>query len=264
MRYILLSTTVLLLIAVVTRAAEPQQLIELRTYTLVDRAAEAKLDDYLANALIPALKRQGLGPIGAFDQAELNDTKDSATKPGGPIQVALLIAGPTADAVTSAAAKLADDAEYQKGAADYLATAADKPLVHRISSELLRSFAAWPKVTVPQQQRDSKPRLFELRTYESPTEHLGDLKVEMFNSGEVSIFLDAGINPVFMGQALIGDKTPNLTYMAVFDDDAARGECWKKFLADPAWEELKAIEKYQGTVSKIHKSDWTAKAYSEL
>ncbi len=240
-------------------AAEPQQVLELRTYTLVDEAAEAKLDDYLSKALIPALKRQGLGPIGAFDQAELDDSQADS-----PIQVALLIAGPDADAVTGSSAKLADDAEYQKVAADYLSTAADKPIVKRISSELLRSFAVWPKVTVPQLQRDGKPRLFELRTYESPTERLGELKVDMFNSGEVPIFLDAGINPVFMGQALIGDKTPNLTYMAVFDDADTRAECWKNFLADPAWEQLKAVEKYQGTVSKIHKSDWVPKPYSEL
>ena len=86
----------------------------------------------------------------------------------------------------------------------------------------------------------------------------------MFNSGEVPIFLDCQIAPVFMGQALIGDLQPNLTYMTVYDNDEARKTAWKAFSDHPDWQVLKAVEKYKGTVSKIHKSDWIAKPYSQL
>ena len=173
--------------------AQEKQVLELRTYTLVDEEAEAKLDAYLEKALVPALGRQGLGPIGVFDQA--SDAES--------VQVMLLIAGPTSESVTGASAKLLEDPQYQLDAKDYLATPPKQPLIQRIRSELLLSFDCWPQVKVPAQKTASKERLFELRVYESPTEHYGNLKVEMFNAGEVPIFLDCGIIPVFMGQALI-------------------------------------------------------------
>lgn len=253
-------------------SAEERQILELRTYELVSSDAEPKLDAYLSEALIPALLRQGLGPIGAFGQSKQteNAIADEACK------VMLLVSGPNVDSVTGAEAKLATDAVYQQAASDYLETPADEPLVARIQSELLRSFECWPKVTVPSQaaspQQASAPkqnseansRLFELRIYESPTEKRGQLKVEMFNSGEVPIFLDSGVMPVFMGQALIGDKMPNLTYMTVYDNEAARASAWKRFMAHPDWQVLKKVEKYEGTVSKIYKSDWLPKPYSQL
>ncbi len=239
-------------------AAEPSgnQIIELRTYTLIDAEAETKLDAYLEQALIPALERQGMGPIGAFDQA--SEAED------GSIQVMLLIPGSSVEAVTSTSAKLTDDQSYQTAAESYSSTPAGQPLVKRIRSELLLSFNCWPKVTVPAQKKEGKPALFEMRVYESPTEKLGELKVEMFNSGEVPIFLDCKIAPVFMGQALIGDKMPNLTYMTVYDDNDTRQGAWKSFSQHKDWQVLKAVEKYKGTVSKIHKSDWTSKSYSRL
>ena len=233
-----------------------KDVLELRTYTLVDSDAEKKLDDYLENALIPALTRQGLGPIGAFDQA--SESEDGA------IQVMLLIPGPSVETVVSAAAKLAKDAEYSSRAKGYLSTPAKEPLVKRIRSELLLSFDCWPKVTVSQQKQSASQRLFELRVYESPTEKFGELKVEMFNSGEVPIFLDCNIQPVFMGQALIGDLTPNLTYMTVYDNDEKRKAGWDCFRKHPDWQVLKEVKKYKGTVSKIHKSDWIPKSYSQL
>lgn len=248
------------------------QALELRTYTLVDEASEAKLDAYLEHALLPALTRLELGPIGVFAQAPQSEQELKAgdAKPAQDaqqpreIQVLLLIPGASVAAVTGAAAQLAQDERYQTAAADYLNTPAAEPLVKRIRSELLMSFNCWPTVIVPKQKREEQPRLFEMRVYESPTEKLGDLKVEMFNAGEVPIFLDCGIAPVFMGNALIGDRMPNLTYMTVYNNDEERQAAWKAFVAHPDWQVLKAVEKYQGTVSKIEKSDWLPKPYSQL
>lgn len=240
--------------------AEDQQILELRTYELIDAGAELKLDAYLEQALIPALLRQGLGPIGAFGQSK----GTANAKANEACQVMLLIAGPNANLVTSAASKLASDSLYKEKAREYLGTPPESPLLKRVRSELLLSFACWPQVTVPVQKKEQSDRLFELRIYESPTEKRGDLKVEMFNSEEVPIFLDSGVIPVFMGQALVGDKLPNLTYMTVYDDEASRTAAWKKFVAHPDWQVLKQAEKYEGTVSKIHKSDWVPKPYSQL
>ena len=233
-----------------------KQILEVRTYYLVDEAAEEKLDEYLGDALIPALERQGLGPIGAFDQV------DPAEDAG--VQVVLLIPGSSVDAVVRAESKLLQDEVYLAAAKAYLDTPRKQAVVKRIKSELLESFDCWPKVTVPEQKKANKDRLFELRVYESSTEKLGQLKVEMFNAGEVPIFLASDIMPVFMGKALIGDKMPNLTYMTVFDDAAAQSKGWDAFRVNPDWKVLSKNKKYAGTVSKIHKSNWKPKSYSQL
>ena len=89
-----------------------------------------------------------------------------------------------------------------------------------------------------------------------------DIMVEMFNSGEVPIFLDCGIQPVFMGRVLSGPKMPNLTYMTVYSDEDHLAEAWSKFGPHPDWQKLKEVEKYKGTVSKIHKTLLTPRPYS--
>ena len=63
-------------------------------------------------------------------------------------------------------------------------------------------------------------RIFQLRTYESPSNGEHVRKVEMFHSGEFEIFLRAGFHPVFFGDTLIGGRMPNLTYMLSFADQA--------------------------------------------
>lgn len=235
-------------------AGQQNQVIEVRTYLLKDEASEAQLDAYLENALIPALQRQGLGPIGVLDQFGESEG----------VEVKVIIPGPSVDAVTLASRRLAVDEDYLAAAKEYLDIDGKASPLRRIRSELLLAFDCWPQVTVPSQKLEGKPRFFELRSYESATEKLGELKVEMFNEGEVPIFLEAGIMPVFMGQALVGDMIPNLTYMVAFDDEEAMKAAWPRFVKSDSWKQLSAVAKYKGTVSKNNKSYWTAKSYSQL
>lgn len=246
-----------------------KQVMELRTYTLKDESSAAAFDKYAAEALIPALNRLGIEPVGAFTLAAQQPAPAGAaagavkSSPDAP-KVMLLLPAKSAQIIASANEHIAKDEAYQKKGAEYLATPSDKPLVARISSELLVAFDSWPQVKAPKQNSTGQPRLYELRTYESPTEHLGHLKIDMFNSGEVPIFLDCGIQPVFMGQAVVGDRMPNLTYMTVYDNAAALTAGWKRFSEHPEWMKLREVKKYVGTVSKIHKSNWEAKPYSQL
>ncbi|MFK7920761.1 MAG: NIPSNAP family protein, partial [Bacteroidia bacterium] len=93
-------------------------------------------------------------------------------------------------------------------------------------------------------------RVYELRSYESATEDLYRRKVDMFNAGgEVTLFDDLGFNAVFYAEVLSGDKMPNLMYMTTFSDMESRDAHWKAFVASPVWEKLKAMDKYQNTVS---------------
>jgi len=90
-------------------------------------------------------------------------------------------------------------------------------------------------------------------------ERVGDLKVEMFNSGKVLIFHATGITPIFISQTVVGPQMPSLTYLSVFLNDAARLAAWTEFRPHPDWKVLSTEKKYLGTVSRIDKYVLVAK-----
>ena len=219
----------------------------------VDRLGE--LDAFLEKALIPSLNRMGIENVGALSTEAPVEGKTS---------LFLIVPLSGAGQVASVVDALHKDESFLNAGKSYLETNIKKPVYSRMRSELLVAFNCFPKIAVPTQKTAKKDRLFEMRVYESPTEHMGVMKVDMFNSGEVPIFLDCGIQPVFFGQALVGDRMPNLTYMTVYDNAAQRDECWKKFQSHPDWAKLKVVEKYAGAVSKIHKFNLLPRPYSQL
>src|SRR5436305_12605192 len=165
------------------------ELYELRGYSL-KATKQAVLDDYLRQAFLPALKRLGIGPIGVFvEKADADQMK-----------VYVLIVYPSADAVASLSTRLADDAEYRKAAADYLAAPATDPVYSRIESSLLRPIPGMPKLARPD---TSQPRLLNLRIYESHNERAARKKIEMFDQSELAIFRRVGLTPVFFAETLI-------------------------------------------------------------
>ena len=88
----------------------------------------------------------------------------------------------------------------------------------------------------------------------------------MFNKGEIAIFRRVGLNPVLFGEAILGTRIPNLTYLLAFDDEAARVEAWNKFRSDPEWIKLKSIPEYEDKriVSKITNKLLTPAEYSQI
>jgi len=90
-----------------------------------------------------------------------------------------------------------------------------------------------PKIEVPPAAR--APRIFELRTYESPSMKANKRKVKMFDDdGEIAIFRKCGMLPIFFGETMVGRNLPNLTYMLAFEDLAARDQAWRKFAPTPS------------------------------
>ncbi len=251
---ILAAVTVVLLVTLGLSAAqdEEQQYLEFRTYQLSSAAALPQVDAYLEKGLLPALERQGIGTVGVFTDKV----------PEGAPNVYVLIPFSSIGQFSAMQGELDADSAYQSASAEYFDTPQDEPRFARIESELMLSFKAFPRAKVPEQKEEGKARLFELRSYESHSEKMGALKVEMFNSGEVPIFLDCDIQPVFMGRVLSGPKMPNLTYMTVYSDEDHLEEAWAKFGPHPDWQKLRAVEKYQETVSKIHKTLLTPRPYS--
>jgi len=236
--------------------AEPhvREYYELRTYTLKE-GKQAILDDYLSKAFIPALGRLGIGPVGVFSE--------KADAGAGGATVYVLIVFGSSDQAATLSERLAADEEHQKAGADYLAAAASDPVYERIEISLHGAIHAMPKLEKPD---TAKPRLLNLRIYESPSERAGRKKIEMFNEHELPIFRRVGLNPVFFGETLIGSKMPNLTYMLVFPDDGERRAAWGRFGADDDWKKLKAVPEYadKEIVSHITNKILMPAPYSEI
>lgn len=233
-------------------SSQAREFYELRTYTLKN-AKKPLLDAYLGNAFIPALRRAGIGPVGVFSEAAGPDK----------VTVYVLIVFKSADESATLPARLAMDAEYRQAAAEYLAAPASDPVYERIESSLLGAIDGFPKLAKPD---TGKPRLLNLRIYESHNERAAAKKVEMFNGHELAIFQRVGLTPVFFAETLIGPRRPNLTYMLVFPDDAARTAAWGKFGGDEAWKKLKAIPEYadKEIVSRITNKVLSPEPYSEI
>ncbi len=237
-------------------AAEPgpktHELYELRAYSLkADK--QPTLDNYLSKAFLPALKRLGIGPVGAFVEKGQN----------GQLKLYVLIVHPSADSVATLSARLAADEEHRKAAADYLAASPTDPVYSRIDSSLLAAIEGMPKLVKPDA---SKPRLLNLRIYESHNERAARKKIEMFNKAELAIFRRVGLTPVFFGETLVGAAMPNLTYMLVFPDEAGRAAAWKRFGSDEEWQKLRAVPEYadKEIVSHITNKVLTPAPYSEI
>ena len=60
--------------AVIAPSHLQAELYEIRGYVLGENGDEAAVDKYISEALIPALKRQGIGPVGAFTNAANDET----------------------------------------------------------------------------------------------------------------------------------------------------------------------------------------------
>jgi hypothetical protein len=225
--------------SVLVKAAESpksaaREFYELRLYHLRRGQMQKRFDDFYREAAIPAMNRAGITPIGVFSVA---------VGPGSPTMY-VLIPHRSIETFGTALDRVRADADYQKAGAEFINVPPTDPSYVRVESSLLIAFESIPKLEVPAATAAQKPRVFELRTYESHSKKANKKKIEMFNQGEIAIFRRTGLTPVFFGETLIGTKMPNLTYLLVFDDMAAREKSWDTFRVDPEWKKLSGTPGY--------------------
>ena len=223
-------------------AGKAREYYELRKYKL--QSPQTKLlQSYLADALIPALNRLGFSPIGVFNLYLGPETPT----------MYLLIPSPSVESLVTAELQLAKDEEFMKAAAPFWNAPATSPPFMRIESSLMIAFEGWPRLVVPPVTAQHGKRVFQLRTYESPSNQDHVRKVEMFHNGEFEIFQRAGFWQVFFGDTLIGPRLPQLTYMLSFPDLAEMDPKWDAFSNDPQWKKLTALPRYsfEPTVSDV-------------
>ena len=221
-----------------SRVKSGKEYYELRVYKFKDAAQQGKFLAFLKDAAIPAVNRLGVKPVGVFKM-----------KDGENLDLFVLLPHATVESAVTLTARLGADDEFLAAGAAVINAPKSAPAYERVESSLMLAFDNIPKLETPAKGPE---RVFQLRTYEAHSIERGQKKIDMFNEGgEIAIFRDTGMPPVFFGETLIGDKMPNLTYMLGFNDMAALEAGWKKFLAAPAWNRIKKDPQYKDTVSNI-------------
>jgi hypothetical protein len=233
-------------------ASAGREYYELRQYILQSEEQKQGLDAFLRDAAIPAINRLGIKPVGVF-------YPDQGYSP-----VYLLLPHPTAESHATLIERLGQDSEFMTRGAAYLDATSGAPAYRRMESSLMVAFAGMPRIETPVR---NPGRVFQLRIYESPSERTGLKKIEMFNdAGEIQIFREVGLNPVFFGQTLIGGKMPNLTYMLAFESIEAQKAAWKRFGSHPLWQKISKLPEYadKAILSGITNLPLIAADYSQV
>ncbi len=241
-RIIFLFFTAFLLALTIGFAQGNRQLLHLRKYILKDAEQELLTDYYLEEALLPALKRQGIKQIGVFKSH--NDIKESLKL------IFVLHPLSSLNQLVYLEKALSKDELYKNVGAPFLDAPYDEQPYLRMESVLLKSFAQMPALKPPKLDGERGSRVYELRNYESPTEAKYRSKIAMFNEGgEVALFDRLGFNAVFYGEVLSGARMPNLMYMTTFTDMVSRDSLWKEFFDSEKWKSLEKDPQYQHNVN---------------
>jgi hypothetical protein len=242
--------TVFFLFLLYVNVTAQEQVYELRTYELDFFRPADILHTYFKQALIPALNRQGIENIGAFEESDERLPK----------KIYLLIAYDNIQTFQSSKDYLAKDTKYLQDASTYLKATEELIPYNRISSNLIRSSSGFPNLVKP----SNESKLFELRIYESHNEDALHRKVKMFNDSEFGIFEEVGLPMVFFGSNIAGSQMPCLTYLLAFKDMAAHTDAWAKFGPHPEWQRIIKLEEYANSMNDITRVFLKPLPYSQL
>lgn len=222
--------------------AATRDFYQIQVYRLSGKAQEARVENYLEKAYLPALHRAGIKTVGVFKPIASDTTVKNLIIVWLPLT--------SLDQIDKLQVTLAKDAEYQTAGSDFLNAPFDNVPCLRRESVLLKAFPGAPAFYIPKHKTKPSERIYELRSYEGPTENLFRQKVKMFNKGgEIKLFKSLEFNAIFYAEVLSGSTMPNLMYLTTFADMTAHNAHWDAFRNHPDWKKLSAIPEYQHTVS---------------
>src|SRR5260370_18118134 len=131
--------------------------MDLRRYYLESGPGVKLTTAFFADALVPALNRLGIGPVGAFSVY---------LGPDSPSYY-LLMPSSRLETLVRADLELAKDDVFMKAAAPFWDAPAAAPPYIRIESSLLRAFPGYPKATPPASAATKGKRIDQRRQYQS-------------------------------------------------------------------------------------------------
>lgn len=238
--------------------SQDQQLYQIKIYHFDNSDQEQRVDSYLKDAYVPALHRTGIEHVGIFKPLGQDTTSDR--------RIYVLTPFDSFKQFKSLPQTLQDDKKYLTAGDSYINASRDQSPYNHIETILLEAFPLAPQIQTPDLEAPKSERIYELRSYGSPTEVFYRRKVDMFNQGgnEIEIFTRLGFNAVFYGSVLSGSKMPNLMYMTSFEDMETRNEKWDEFGNDHRWEEISSMPKYEGLVTRLDIQFLRATEYSDI
>lgn len=226
------------------------EIYELRVYEMEFFKPANILHDYFEKALIPALNREGVNNVGAFEES--GETL--------PKKIYLLISYQNMQAHQDVTDALKNDTQFKLDAQTYWETPSEKTPFKRIESIFIRSVSGFPNLDKPADDSE----FFELRIYESHNEDALRRKVKMFNDSEFAIFNDVGLNTVFFGENISGNQMPCLTYLLAFKNKEEHEKAWSKFGPHPEWQRIVKLEEYKNAMNDISRVFLKPLTYSQL
>jgi len=205
------------------------QIQEWRIYNFQMGGNAAQLDRLMTDILLPLYRDMGV-EVGCFREYHQNS----------PVVYYYLFVYPSYDAYLKANdILLKNDAFVEAMKKD---AAANRQMFFRYDSYLCRPFEAWKKVTPV-----AGKTIFEWRKYDSANIEAGTRKVQMFNQGEITVFLECGINPFSFGQIIAGKDMPGLIYVTHYKDMEDRDASWAKFGNHPEWQRMRSAPEWANT-----------------
>jgi hypothetical protein len=215
---------------------------QIKVYHLKNQDQVNKTEEYLKSAFLPALHRNKINKVGVFKLIGNDTAMDK--------RIYVLIPSSSLEKLSSLDEQLFIDRQMRSDGATYFNLAYNAAPYERIETIMLKSFTGMPNFVAPSLTSPLSERVYELRSYENPTENLHYKKIKMFNEGsEISIFSRLNFNAVFYADVIAGCHMPNIMYMTTFNNRADRDEHWKQFSADAEWKKLSVEPEYLNSVS---------------
>jgi hypothetical protein len=135
----------------------------------------------------------------------------------------------------------------------------------RIEKIITKAFKFQPQYARKSSLTKSSSRIYEYRSYESPTEAMHLKKVHMFNEGgEVTLFESLNFNAIFYSKVIAGSRMPNLIYMTSFNSMEDRNAHWKSFGEAPLWKKISAAPEYLNSVNRNETVLMSARDYADF
>jgi len=135
----------------------------------------------------------------------------------------------------------------------------------RIEKIITRAFKFQPEYVTTSSLIKSSNRIYEYRSYESPTEDMHLRKVHMFNEGgEVTLFESLHFNAIFYSKVIAGSNMPNLIYMTSFNNMEDRNAHWKSFVEAPLWKKISVAPEYLNSVNRNETVLMSARDYADF
>ena len=140
-----------------TPSGKAREYYVIRRYHMQTGPQTSLTETYLSDALIPALNRLGIAPVGAF---HLDIGPDTPT-------LYLLMPCSKLETLVTAELLLAQDETFMKAAEPFWNATAAAPAFLRVESWLHAAFTGWPKLTPPAADGQQEQAHLQFRTYES-------------------------------------------------------------------------------------------------